>query len=714
MICKGVGGWLAVTLTTGVDNVAGTSGNDTITSANNYTDGAVATTSTFSAADSINGGAGTDTLNLVFEGDFANNTDITLAAATINAVETITVRNLMTVDGTGDTLTFNADNATGETTLASDRSTSAVAFSNVADGTKIAILGNGSANGNVSAAYKSAASTVALDVSGGTTGSTFTVTSAQTGTSAAITSSGASNSLGAIDFGSATLLSSVTIDATTAFLTTDLGYTSNDFAANATVTISGAAADVAATATAATRSAVSIGTLDSNIKTVNASGLTAGGVALTLSGTTQTVTGGKGNDQITTGAASATGVIDAGDGTGDQLIVASDTHLDSTLEGSVYKGFEVLVVSNDAEIDMDNVTGSTIGAVVLADGAAITAITDMTATQGANVTIAALAGAATLGIKNATTVGTNDTLKITVNDGDTTGSEAVAGTGDLTVAGIETIEITATDDLTLATMANMSGITSLKVSGGGDVSITTSAHAVTTNMAVDFSGLTAATTFNAAAATTNALAFTGSATKADTVTVGAIGGYVVSTGGGNDTVNYTAKTGGTSGDTITLGAGADTFSFGTQEGDGLTRDGIVFKFAAGDSVSTAGSATDATNADTITAIAWDGTADNGGADSGSDGNVFTLDTAESATAVTASATAVTFGTTTVANAYDFYVFYSTTSTDAYVYQDTDGDKILEAGEFQVKLVGDASFAANNANDFTISSGNLLFTANDAA
>jgi hypothetical protein len=691
------------TLTTGVDTTSGTAGNDSITSSNSYTDGAIGSTSTISAADTVTGGLGDDTLNLVFEGDYANNTDLNVAAATITGVETIKIRSLLTADGTGDTLTFDTGNATGETTVASDRSTSAVAFTNVAAGTKVQILGNASATGNVSAGYSAAGSTVALEVSGGTRTSTFTVTSAQTGTSAAITSVGASNSMGAIDFGSATLLKTATINATTAFLTTDLGNATDDFAADAAVTISGASADVAASSSAAARAAVSIGTLDSNIKTVTASGLTAGGVALTLSGAGQVFTGGAGNDQVTTGADSATGIIDAGAGSLDRLTVAVDTHLNSTLEGSVYKGFEVLAVADDAEIDMDNVTGSTIGAVVLSDAGNVTAITDMTATQAANVTIAALAGAATLGIKNATTVGNNDTLKITVTDGDTTASEAVAGTGNLTIAGVETIEITAIDDITLASMANITGVTSLKVSGDADVSITSAIHVVTTNMSVDFSGLTKASTFDFSGATTAALAFTGGS-GVDTVTTSVFGGNVIKTGLGKDVITLIAVTGGTTATEVTAGAGADTVDINLHEGNDAG-DRITLKYAAGDSISVAGSTYNVNttdNTDTVSNISNDEAA------AAAAGNVITFDTVEAATAVTFSTSAVVLGTTTVTNAFDFYVFENNAGVNnsAVIYQDTDGDKILEAGEFAVYIVGAAQFATG---EFAISSGNLVLT-----
>ena len=312
----------------------------------------------------------------------------------------------------------------------------------------------------------------------------------------------------------------------------------------------------------------------------------------------------------------------------------------------------------------------------------------------------------TLSLKDATQVGTIDSLKIDVNDG-LTASNTITLVN-LTAAGTEKVYLTATDKITLSSATGLTALTNMYLLGSEDTSITTGALALNVNTAIDASGSTATTTFIGAAATTNAFGYTGNS-KVDTVSYGVIGGNVISTGAGADSVTGLDSTGGTTGNIITLGAGADTFSFNNTEGQN-TQDSSKFVFAAGDSVSTGTTNTTTTNCDTLSAIAWDdgGTAANG--------QLFTIDTVESATAVTVSATGPTLGTTTVTNNYDFYVYYvgAGASADAYVYQDTDGDKILESGEFMVKLVGDANFVANNANDFTISSNNLVMTTNAGA
>jgi hypothetical protein len=110
---------------------------------------------------------------------------------------------------------------------------------------------------------------------------------------------------------------------------------------------------------------VTLGALDADFKSINASGLTAGGVSATLSATTTaTFTGGAGADRLTTSTSGQTGAVDAGAGT-DTLILANSVDIDTTAKGALYKGFETLAVANAVSIDMDLLTGSTITAVAV-------------------------------------------------------------------------------------------------------------------------------------------------------------------------------------------------------------------------------------------------------------------------------------------------------------------------------------------------------------
>ncbi len=681
------------TLTSNSDSgsaFAGTSADDTFSG---QISAATAASNTFNLTDTISGGAGTDTLSLTAL-DYADNDALTVAS--VSGFEVLTLR---AADATaGDDIIVTATNFPGLTTFNNDRSTSNVQITAMATGTSVNVLGNGSlTNADTTAAYDATVTTGTLNFKGGVTAGAVALNG--TGlTTVAIGSSGANNVVGAVTTNSA-VVTAVTIAAEKALTVASLGIGGTT---TASLTVSGAAADVAATSTAAAHSAVVLGALDTDFTSVTASGLTAGGVSATLSATTAaTFVGGAGNDTITTSTSGQTGSVDAGAGTGDTLVLTASGHIDTTAEGAIYKGFEVLH-SNDAaaavSIDMDLITGSTIGSILITDAANGTSVTDMSATQAANVRVIAGAGAMTLGVKGATTVGTINTMSITVSDGDTTGSEAAWGTGDLTLAGVETINLTATDDVLWSTMANISGLTSLVATGGGDVSITTGAHAASANESINFSGLTAAATFNFAATTANAMAFTGGS-GIDTVTDSAIGGNVITTGAGNDVITLTDKTSGSGATVVTGGAGADATTTGML--GNVARDFMKFVYAAGDSVSDGSLTNGISTTKTDSIVGLDGATSAAAA-----GANVTFDTEVSATAVKdGGSTSVTFGTSTVTNAFDFYVVIHNATT-ATIYQDTDGDKLIESGEFAVSLTGIATDTLLAA-DFTVSSGDLV-------
>jgi hypothetical protein len=655
-------------LTTGVDSFVGASTNDVFNAL--IGDGA-----TLSAIDTLNGGAGTDTLVITY----AAASDATIAnayrGAVVSNIENLTIRNTQAA-GAANLVTADA---AGLSALAVTGSGN-VTFNNVASG--VTLSGVGSTGGAITAAYVAAATTASLAMSGGTLGA---VTITGTGlTTTNISSSGGASTIGGVDVaGSKTLAITAAATLTTGDLT--------NVGASATLTVSGAA------------ERVNVGTLAANVTTVTASGLTVGGLTATMSTTEGTViTGGAGNDIITTGVALVGGSVAAGAGTGDRLIVNDSNHLNTKELGAKYTGFEQLQVNNAVSVNLDHISGIT--AVRINDGGGATSVSNLSATQAGAVTIVALTGAATIAVKDATQVGTADILNITVSDGDSTTSEALAGTGDLTIAGVETINITATDDLTLATLANVTGMTSLTVSGPGDVSITTQAMAVQANASVNFSGLTANATFDFSGATGNAVAYTGTAVV-DTVTEGAIGGSIIRLGAGNDVLNFTDNaTAGATGDLVFGGTGADAMNLAAAVGNG-TNDIITFRYVAGDSTSVA-AATNSVNTSTVTdqvtSIANDANA------AAAAGNVLRFDTEQTATTVQFSTTAVTLGTTATTAAFGFYVLdiHAATANTAIVYQDTDGDSLIEAGEFAVQLVGAAQFTTG---EFAISTGDLLFT-----
>lgn len=262
---------------------------------------------------------------------------------------------------------------------------------------------------------------------------------------------------------------------------------------------------------------------------------------------TGATTGSAGNDTFTTGAVLTTGSVNAGAGT-DTLIVANSTHLASATLGAKYTNFEVLQVNNGVSVDLDNIAGIT--AIRINDAAGTTVVSNLTAVQAAAITMIEGDGAATIGVKGATTAGQIDTVKITYDNGNTTLNEAFGGASNLTLAGVESLEITAVDQASIVQSAATSGsLTSVKLFGAGNHSFTTGDIA-TSNFTLDASGSTGTNTLSAATFATNGVSIKGGS-GADTIT-GSGQADVIDAGAGNDTINATAGA-----DAITLGAGND-------------------------------------------------------------------------------------------------------------------------------------------------------------
>ena len=673
--------------------MTGTTGADQFSAYINTTTATVGN-STLTGADSINGGEGIDTLSLVVEGANAAGS---FTAAAISGFEKFVIKD---VNASGAS-TYDFGSFAGETEVTVDRSTQDVTLSNMAADTIVNIKGNaGVTNGAVTAGVAATATSGTLNIDSGTVGTGAVAYNGAGLATLTINSTGASNSVGAVSTSSA-VVTAVNINATTALSMSSLAI-GNNATPSDTLTIAGGAANVAAAATTAARAAVVLGTLDSDFTTVNAAGLTVGGISATMSATASTgLTGGAGDDTITTGAGAITGTVNAGEGTGDRLILAASAHMNVTTEGAQYTNFEILRLADGQSLDLDMATGSTITAIEIVDAsAAATSATDLTVAQAAAVTFVDFNDAATIGVKGATTVGSNDVLNITISDGDTTTSETLIGAAtdgaDWTIAGVETINIIAVDDFDADALNNITGLSTLTARGAGDVDIITGAVDMGTNGSVNFGDLTGTVTFNAAALATNAFAYTGSA-GIDTLTDNVVGGNQLTTGAGNDIITLTDKTGGAAVTVVTAGAGADAITANML--GNVARDGMKFVYAAGDSVSdTSASGISATLTDTIDNL-------DGAALSATAGSSVEFDTEVSATAVTAGAVDVVLGTTTVTNAFDFFVDI-VSATVVNIYQDTDGDRIIESGEFAVSLTG-IQTGTLAAGEFSITSGDLI-------
>jgi hypothetical protein len=185
---------------------------------------------TLNVSDSIDGGAGTDTLSVVVGASAAA---VSLNGPTVTGVENFIVRNV-----SGQIVSQDFALITGETGFTSNVSTNIVTVTNLAAGTTATIVGNGAAtNAATDIGYISTATAGALVINSGVTAGDVTVSGAAL-TSQSVSSTGATNVIGALTLAATT--TSLTIDAATKLTT---GAITNTTAAALTkVTITGAGA----------------------------------------------------------------------------------------------------------------------------------------------------------------------------------------------------------------------------------------------------------------------------------------------------------------------------------------------------------------------------------------------------------------------------------------------------------------------------------------
>lgn len=456
-------------------------------------------------------------------------------SGTSSAVDTAPERTALTpgvvvVDGTaaapstGANIEVTASNFAGATDFNSVNSLQKVTFTGLSATQKLGIVGNGTvANGDVD--YTSAATTV-INVSGGTKQGTVTNTGSNV-TTATINSTGAANTLTAIDLSTGTSVTSLTVNAATNLKTA----INNDFAATAALTVAGAASSVELT-----------GGNAATLKTIDASGLTAGGLTIALSTTNTSFKGGQGNDVVTTAAIATTASVDAGAGTADVIVVGAGTDTDSAAKAAVYKNFEVLRTADDQ--NMANFTGSTITAVQM-NAATSKTLSNVTAAQAAALTVRGDQSTAfTVTLADAT--GSADVVNLTMNNSTATAAApADVDIAGFSIAGVETLNVTSSGggvDLTSAATLNSlafanGGANKLKaitVTGASSLDLSTTNTAVA--VAIDASGLTGSA----------ALKISGNVVKGSSVKATA----------NKDDITVTAQADGNAGDFITYDAGA--------------------------------------------------------------------------------------------------------------------------------------------------------------
>lgn len=475
---------------------------------------------TLTAGDSVTGLGGTNSMSLTVSGAAA--VADPFAPTTFNGIQTFNIRDVSTNVAVA---TYDFAAIGGETTVNANLSSHAVSFTGLAAGTTVGVIGNGAVTNNtVSATYAAGATATNLSLVGSIVGgNAISVTNATGITSATINSSGSTTVAGAV-VGAITLAGGATVTALTINAGTDL----------TTGAISGFSTTSPTTMTVTGAGFAAVGTLDATLDTVNASANT-GGLRATLSSATAVVTGGAGNDRITTGLALTTGSVDAGAGTGDRLIVSADAAVASTALGALYTGFEVLQVTNGVSVNVTNLSATnTFTAARYTTGGVIT---NMNATQAAAVTVTAGGNSATFGIRDATNPGTVNTLSITADNA--VPNDAIT-TIDLVTplaAGVEVVNLTATDNIIVGALTGLASLETLGLSGAGTITITSGALAVNANTVINGSTATGVQTLNFAAATTRGVAFT-TGSGNDIIAATAIVGLadVVNAGAGNDRI----------------------------------------------------------------------------------------------------------------------------------------------------------------------------------
>ena len=701
----------------GSNGTTSTAGNDTFNAYVNTTTATVGNT-TLTAVDTLNGGAGTDRLVLTTEGANAAGS---LTSATITGIEEFQIRDV----NTSGASTYDFVNVSGETLVINDRSTQAVTLSNLGTGTVLQISGNGAVtNGATTFTGLSGTQAFTINLDGGVTAGNITRNT--TGAAAlTINSTGGStgNNTGTIDLDTATAVTSLTINATTRLTTT----LAADYAATAVVTLNGAALIdlTGTTVTVGTGVITALGTtaLSANILTINAAG-NSGGTRSVMGANTVTFTGGSGNDYVSAAALvfNSSGSLAGGNGT-DTIVVQDAAQLTSTTAAKM-TGFELLRLNDDDDGALDTfdsslltgLTGIVIGAQSAGDGVTIT---NMTAALAGNVLITGTQTVLpTFTVTGATNVGQLDVLSLTISD--ELAANNTITLANIGAAGIETINITATDSVTISSLTSATALATMTFAASArNVNVTTGALALGANTTINASSITGTVTLDATNATANGIALTGG-TGIATLT-GSAQGDTITGGSNNDILSGLAGNdiiiGGAGNDTITSGAGADTMT----GGDGF--DAFVFTtlgntqngYAAGDStaanidkitdfVGNGASVGDTINITAGSVIATGVTTGAAGATTSTIAvTAITVATASTFTALTAAAQAITAGTASVTGdngliqAYDITVSAGTLAGRYLIINDTTA--AIAATDTIISLTGITG--ALNAADFVL-------------
>lgn len=568
------------TLTTGLDNVAGGAGDDSINGFVSATSGV----STLTGGDQINGGAGNDALNITIDSNMTANT----MTPALSGVESIVVRNL------------SAGANVDELSLVQATGVTSVALNNSLTGGNISVT-----NAPISAVYSvtntpadtnSAAGILVTVSAADVTGTADTVKFSVQGAGSKIGNAAANTST--VNVGNTAGVEAVSVATTgTNYITADGGGTDTK-----TVSITGSGTNE-----------IALGSDLNATLTLDASTSTGSNVFALAANVTSSdvIKGGTGADTLSVTLGTATGVSVTGV---EKLVIEQGSTNNANLGFAANPAFTTIEVRDSDTSETSILTGITAGTTIAFVGADTTT-SSLTYTKGL-ATNDTTFGTVQL---NTAMAGTADTLAVTL------GNQGVTATGAYEAkvkgSGIENVTFAQSDISSSATSTltlTDNGLKTVAVTSAGNVALTldtrlssvpnstlttASTDSGNTITLVDFSGVTGTSALTlsqtkgafAAAAElrtavggmtvtfgeevgTDVITVTGNA-GVDNVTTGSKGSFVANLGAGNDvfTANAIAVagdgtavvnggdgddniTGGFNADNLTGGAGTDTLT----------------------------------------------------------------------------------------------------------------------------------------------------------
>lgn len=679
-----------IALTAGADALTGTAFGEIFTG----------TATTYGAADRIDGAGGTDALLVETAGG-------PLPSAVLTNVEAVNIRNTGTL-----TASVDASAWTGIRGFYSDGSAARVAVTGLPAGAVAGIVAGSRVQGALDFAYAPGAAEVRLLFARGTD-----VSAAATNTDASSSVRSAvlyavgdtPNIAGVLELDGNSVpneIGQLTVYAA-ASLTATLS--ADDFLPTARLDVFGSAPGV------------SLGR-NGNFQVIDAAGMTYGGITIALGTRTTSFRGAQGNDAVFTAQVATTtaGAIDAGAGPADRLIVSASADVDSADEANLYANFEELEVGDGVTVDTRLFARSFQSDPVFhprgidwlrtRGTATITMLPDVdtVAVVGDAHPTFVKTGPLSLGLHarydSAAAEAADADHTLTITHPDAPGYTAF-GVYAQTYSRDTAVEVTSLAGLPDLRILNVAGLSSTVGNlAAGSIRITSGPLFIGPGFYVDGSGFdTLSIDFRES--TGNGINMTGGhranflATAAGTDTIR--GGDV------NDTIMAGIQAPGTANE-VTGWTGGDTIVFTPGENTNMRFAEAFFPPLPYPDSHTVADVVDGYSPDAMDTLSL---ADARTADvpfvDGIAGARFTLDTAGDAPAVSYRTTPIQLGATGVAQPGEFVVYDTRQAGVAFVYQDTNRNSVIDAGEFAVRLVGAPS--GFDAAEFSVIAGNLAYS-----